>query len=216
MFKFIYAAIVLVIIGLIVYLHLIPAERTEALLQEHGIVEMLSALAWALAAMVLVGDGLKRRSRLSLYGSVVLLFATLRELDFQKHFTSSSVFRLTYYFRNEAPLLERALAAIFVIAVLAITIRFVVLAARPFRRQLKDRHPPALALGVLIILLPCTKLLDRIPDLARKAGAPFGVSTKASISICEEVMEMGVAVGALCAVCHVLSTRPPSQPGSGA
>lgn len=92
--------------GLVVQ-HLDP-ETAHRLSAEDGPFELASAGLYGLAFLIAAtGCFRERLTLLRLSGTVMLLWATLRELDFQKRFTYRSVESFGYYTRPIAPWSEK-------------------------------------------------------------------------------------------------------------
>lgn len=109
--------VVSVLAGLVV--QSLPRETAAALTAETGVFEVASAIMYGLAAVLAAVHFMRQRTPLRLAGVAMLLWAFMRELDFQKHFTYRSVESIGYYVRPYASWSEKA-------AVLLILAPFVV------------------------------------------------------------------------------------------
>ena len=88
---------------------LLPRDSAKRLAEEGGWFETGSAVCLAGALLVLVVQLARSFSTLRLAGAAMVLWALLRELDFQKRFTYRSVESLGYYTRPHAPWSQKLL-----------------------------------------------------------------------------------------------------------
>jgi uncharacterized membrane protein len=84
-------------------------ETAARLGGEDGPFELASVGFYGIGFALTFYGFLRQRSALRLAGSLVLLWAMLRELDFQKRFTYRSIESLGYYTRSIAPWSEKLL-----------------------------------------------------------------------------------------------------------
>jgi len=111
-------AIVVLMAGLIV--SLLPEAVAEAWTRESGPFEVASVVFYAGALTLVLSQLAGRRSLLLLSAATMLLWACLRELDFQRRFTYRSVESIGYFSRPQASWAEKLLVIlIFVPFVLA-------------------------------------------------------------------------------------------------
>lgn len=162
----------------------------DAVIQEGGPIESLSAIGYFVGITLLVFTGKKFTGYP--YVIFILLLLGLRELDFHHRFTTMSLSKITFYISSEVPLQEKILGVILITLFLYALIRLAKAHFSGLRYALKQKEPPAIGvyLGVLLILL--TKTLD---GLARKlAGVGIIMSSylEQLTIILEEVFELGI------------------------
>lgn len=155
-------------------------------------IEGMSAFLLLLAATLWFGLGAFRRDPRQWHIPVILLLMTLRELDFDKAFTTSGVLQLRLY-SGAAPLWEKLVGAGFMILILWCGLRLAVLNLPRWFRGLAGDMTSWLV-GAAGLLLVVSKSLDGID---RKL-APFGVSFSRDFVVhagrLEELMEMVMAI----------------------
>lgn len=101
--------VVLAALALGAWVESLPDETARALTAETGPVEIASAVFFGMAAL-LAGFHLSQQpSVLRLAAGAMLVWAFLRELDFQKRFTYRSIMSTGYYTRPYAPWEEKLL-----------------------------------------------------------------------------------------------------------
>ena len=96
----------ILVVGVIWFQYL-PAPIVKYFNAEHGPFEQFSVAFLAAAALLACASWWQSRRLVWLAAAVVLVYATLRELDFQTLFTYRSVMSLGYFTRPRAPLLEK-------------------------------------------------------------------------------------------------------------
>src|SRR5262245_10118153 len=127
-----YVAAVAILAGAVI--QSLPPDMAAGLTAETGPFEIFSAVCYAIGALLAVTDLVRQASALRLTGCLLLVWAFLRELDFQKRFTYRSMESLGYYTRPIAPIGEKLL-------VLAIMLPFVLAGCYLLRALVKDFGP---------------------------------------------------------------------------
>jgi hypothetical protein len=193
-----YAALVVVgaclAAALLTWLALPPAE-VEAWMGETGPVERVTAASYALcavAAWLLRGHGDDWRSTLAV--STLMAAFCMRELDWHKAFTGTSVLRVSWY-ASPASLQAKIIAALVLSAVFAALAWLVQRHARGLWQGWQQRAPVAVTVVAFVAVLVLAKTLDRsvsvlVYDL--QIGVPL--HWKALRTACEEWLELALAV----------------------
>lgn len=179
----------------------LPAGQVIDLMSETGPIEALSAWGFLLAAVAPWWLHPPRAPlRLLLALSVMLLAFGLRELDWHKVWTGTSMLRVSFYY-GPAPLLQKlvSLAALATIAGAALwLLRHT---TRPAWRAWTERRPAAVALAMFLVLMAASKVVDRSLNLVfewSNWAAPQGlIALQLAI---EETWELALPVLALLAL----------------
>jgi hypothetical protein len=183
-----------VVAALLTWLLLTP-EQVEASMGETGFVEPLTAATYALCAVAIwmarrPGDDV--RSVLAL--ATVLTAFCLREMDWHKAFTGTSVLRLSWY-AGDASWHAKAIAAT---AVLLFAAALGWLASRHAAGVWRDwRRGDAVATTVLafVVVLVVAKSLDRsVSLLTNDLGVPVPLRWVALRSALEEWLELALSM----------------------
>jgi hypothetical protein len=176
----------------------LPAESDLAkhLASEEGFFEQASAAFLIAAALLAVVSWIVSRSRVWLASGIVILYAAMRELDFQTLFTYRSIMSTGYYFRDVAPPGEKIIV-IFLILPCILAIAY--LARYGWdnrdlwltRSWLSDQAcGPLRAWGLwMLILFGCSHIADRHPGWI--AWMPGRIGTF------EAVVEAGLCLAAM-------------------
>ncbi len=98
----------------VAWIQFLPADVVKALNAEEGPFEQASVALLAASALLALASWWQSRQRIWVSTAVVLIYATLRELDFQTLFTYRSVMSLGYYTRDRAAWSEKLLVLVLV------------------------------------------------------------------------------------------------------
>ncbi|WP_199261233.1 hypothetical protein [Paracoccus binzhouensis] len=172
-------------------LDLITQAQVAPIFKEGHSIETLSALLLAAAALFWQGFGHQRRRQWHI--PAILLLMALRELDFDKRFTSEGLLQLRLY-SGAAPLWEKAVGAAVLLLILLCGWRLLVLNLPPWWRGLRAGSAACWLAGSAGLLLVVSKSLD---GLDRKL-AVFGIALPPGLGMLagrfEELLELGMAV----------------------
>lgn len=179
------------LILLAVYLD-IPKEHF--LLKEGGVVESASALGYLFCVALILHKGGTAFLRSHHHLLLIVIFFMLRELDFDKRFTTMGIFKSRFLISDNVPFAEKFFGAAVILLLLYSILSTIILHSRDFCNGLKSRSTICLGVLVVAILLVISKTLD---GLARKAigiGIEVGESISRNASAVEEILELGIPV----------------------
>lgn len=173
----------------------LPPDRARALTSESGPFEIISALTYGVAVTLAACQLWQERTRIRLSALVMLLWAFLRELDYQKRFTYRSIESIGYYTRPYAPWPEKllALAALTPFAVAGVYLLFRLV--RRLRSPVQEVETWQAHWLAIIILIVSSSVMEKLLH--------WGAA--------EEVCEAGLAI---VVVLLVWALRPRSSPAS--
>jgi hypothetical protein len=173
----------------------LPPPQVIEWMGETGPVEILTAATYALCAVAVWALRTKTddwRSTLAL--STVMASFCMRELDWHKAFTGSSVLRLSWYYGPASPQ-AKAVAALCVLAFAAALVWLVVRHARTWWRGLRGLDPVAVTVGLFFAALVVAKTLDRsVAILIEDFGVHVPLTWVALRSALEEWLELALSV----------------------
>ncbi len=172
------------VFGLLVYL----AGGTDAF-AEGGVIENLTVVGYAITAVIVLalpGVAWLRRSELAFL--IGLLAA--RELDLHKAFTQDSLLKMDYYLKTDAPLMEKGLSILFLVAIAAVAVHLVVCAGPGFLAALKARRDYTLSVLCGLIFIGFSKSIDGIPRKMRGLGVSVDDTVRLSFRSVEELVEL--------------------------
>ncbi|MBJ3761271.1 hypothetical protein ILP92_00705 [Maribius pontilimi] len=182
---------------------LLRSQQGKWLLREGGGIESVSAVLLAGAALLYLTY---TPSRQTWHVPVGLILLAMRELDFDKRFTSEGVLQLRLY-SGDAPMAEKLVGAAIVLLALVVLARLALFQAMPWLRALLRGAAWAWLFALSAALIVIAKSLDGI---ARKL-APLGIDVPADLSDLssrvEELFELFFALALLASLTLVLRTR---------
>lgn len=193
--------------ALVTWLAFAPAD-VERIMGESGPVERLTAATYALCAAAI---WMARRRiddmRSVAASSVVMLAFCLRELDWHKQFTGTSVLRLSWYAGPAHPG-AKLVAASVLLLVLAALGWLVLRHARDVWQGWRERRPLAITLVALLATLVLAKTLDRsVGILVGDYGVDVPLVWKALRTAYEEWFELGLSMLVMLALVQHRSAR---------
>jgi hypothetical protein len=154
-----------------------PAASVESWMGGSGPVERMTAATYALCA--LAAWLLRRRGedwRTSVALSTVMVCFCMRELDWHKAFTGTSVLRASW-FAGPASWTAKLVAAVVVLSFAAALAWLLARHARSWRRGLRERQPVAVTVLMFVLVLLLAKSLDRSVSILEN---DFGVDVTPS------------------------------------
>jgi hypothetical protein len=186
-----------------------PAD-VERIMGETGPVEQLTAATYALcAAAIWWARGPADDLRSVAASSMVMLAFCLRELDWHKHFTGTSVLRLSWY-AGPATVGAKLVAAGALLAVLAALGWLLFRHAREVWQGWRERRPVAITLLAFVATLVLAKTLDRsVGILVGDYGVDVPLVWKALRTAFEEWFELGLSMLVMLALLQRRTLRPP-------
>jgi hypothetical protein len=180
--------------ALATWLAFAPAD-VERIMGETGPVEMLTAATYALcAAAIWWTRGRADDLRSVAASSTVMLAFCLRELDWHRHFTGTSVLRLSWY-AGPSGLAAKLVAAGVLLVILAALGWLVRRHSSAVWQGWRARRPLAITLGVFLATLVLAKTLDRsVGILVGDYGVDVPLVWKALRTAFEEWFELGLSM----------------------
>lgn len=200
-----YFAVMFALLALFAYCTVLDDASRKALLSEDGPVEIASAVLY----FVCCGYALIRGGGVFLkkypYFVVIPLLFGMRELDFDKRFTTIGVLKSKFYVSPLEPLHTK-------LVVIALGLAVIVLVAMMVKNHLKAlweslRSGDALGWGVVVVLamLVVSKSLDGLERKCTSIGLSVSPLIAKYSSVAEEVIELGIPVVMLLLFSHYFS-----------
>jgi hypothetical protein len=193
--------------ALATWLAFAPAD-VERIMGETGPVEILTAAPYARGAAAMGwARGPTDDLRSVAASSVVMLAFCLRELDWHKQFTGTSVLRLSWY-AGPASTGAKLAAASALLVVLAALGWLVLRHAREVLQGWRERRPMAITLVAFIATLVLAKTLDRsVGILVGDYGVDVPLVWKALRTAFEEWFELGLSMLVMLALVQHRASR---------
>ena len=182
------ALLVALIFGLGYLLIYFSPEEWNNLAFEGGAIETTTEITFALVALLAFVLLFKMRDKIWLYFAILMVAASMREMDLHKAWTTDSIFKSRFYSGDAAPFYEKMFGLLVILALVFCLIQFI-------------RHIPAwisnvmkfqpIALSVLMGLgtLGLGKTLDSMARILPFL-ADFHAQNRALLRLFEESLEM--------------------------
>ncbi len=167
-------AVALAVVLAFISFDLLRSPEGKWLLREGGGIESVTAVLLGYAALLYAGA---RTGPRNWHVAVGLILLAMRELDFDKRFTSEGILQLRLY-SGDSPLWEKLVGAAVVCLAVVVLVRLALFQLRPWLRALSQGAAWAWLFALCGVLVVSAKSLD---GLARKL-APLGVDVPDDIS----------------------------------
>lgn len=195
----------------------LEGRTRQSMLAEGGWVETMTVVGYFLCALHIILKGgrqfLIRHHHLFL---IVTLFG-LRELDFDKRFTTMGILKSRFMTSPQVPVVEKIIGALVIALLVYVVARTIRLHVRDFIRSFRKLSAVTIGISLTGILLILTKSLDGIDRKLKGFGVEISGQFTRNTSAFEEVMELGVPLFLLTAsIAYFRSSRPESPKPHGA
>lgn len=195
-------AATLLLLGVDLSLH----ESTAVIFKEGHAIEVMSAVLLASAAVLWWGFDADDMAGRQWHIPVILLLMAMREMDFDKRFTSEGVMQLRLY-SGDFPLLEKALGLAVIALILVCGWRLTTITLPRFWAGLRAGLPASWLTGLAALMLMVAKTLD---GLDRKL-AGFGITISPELGTLtgrlEELLELVAYMMLVQALAYFLRCR---------
>ncbi|MFZ2628722.1 MAG: hypothetical protein WAX67_07540 [Rugosibacter sp.] len=183
----------------------LPPETTNRMFSEDGVFETGSVLLWIGMSVALAYTRTYWDIKIWLSLTSLSLFAAMRELDFQKAFTTEGFMKVNYYYNPGIPFVEKMIAGSVFAVILIIAIYSVCRAVR-FIRKGGFRTLRGVLLLEIVPLLVITKICDRLPGILK---SDFDYSMSDQLSAITLVIEEGgeMIIPVLCIIAIISKKR---------
>jgi len=173
---------------------LFDAHRYPLLVREGGIIESLSALGYFICALVMLyRGGLEFVQRYHYLVILVILFG-LRELDFDKRFTTMGILKSRFYTGDTVPFGEKLIGLAVIALLLYVVLRIVKNHSASFIAGIKKTAPQTLGTLSVIAALVFAKSIDGLDRKLSGIGLAVDPALGTQIGVIEEVLELGIPV----------------------
>ncbi len=172
----------------------VEGKTRNMILAEGGLVETLSATGYFLCALFIIYKGglkyLKEYHHLFL---IVFLFG-LRELDFDKRFTTMGILKSRFLTSPEVPIVEKIVGAVVIALLVYIAVRTCRCHLRRFIKNFRRLSAVTIGISLVTAFLLIAKGLDGLDRKFKSLGVQISDHLSENTSALEEVLELGVPV----------------------
>lgn len=169
------------------------AER-EFLLAEGGLVESSSAAGYFICATFIIYKGSTNYLKSHHYFLILIIMFGLRELDFDKRFTTIGILKSKFLFSNQVPIFEKVIG-FFIILILIYTVyRIIKNHLRSFLLHLKEFNTITTGTLFSIAFLVISKSIDGLGRKLKPLGIELSELQTTHIEALEEILELGIPI----------------------
>jgi len=164
------------------------------ILEENGPLENATVIAYVYCIAYMLLQWPRTQLKINFYWLALLVAFVLRELDFDKRFTSMGILKSRFYLSADVPLLEKAIGALVILSLLAIL--FWIVKRHILGRSLSDILTAAKDSYVLypLALIVVSKSLDGIGRKLSDMGILISDSAVRLSAFTEEFLEFFIPV----------------------
>jgi hypothetical protein len=175
----------------------LEGDHRDAFFREGGVIESASVFGYFLCAALMVLKGKINYLKRYHYFFVMIILFMLRELDFDKQFTTISILKKGFYVSDRVPLAEKIVGAMFITILLYVSVSILSRHSKGFFVGLRKRSPISLDALLAIALLVISKSLDGLTRRLGKLGIEVSQRIIMHAEACEEILELGIPVAIL-------------------
>lgn len=184
------------------YLYMDESARMAFSAEDTGPLERLHGWIFATAAILGLVAWFRKRTKIWIVYSFLMVLAAMRELDWHKQFTEDSILKIKFYTESTAPIVEKAGGLIIAILLLASLIYLLVCLFKD-RRRIQFSNSPLILAFLGMGALAGAKMLDSLARLIPPLK-DFVFANAGFFRLCEETFETtGAVLLAACAVAAI-------------
>lgn len=190
-FFWLQSLLLLALITIIGYYLPLDDELTRQAAQEGSLIDRTSAVGYLVCAglMLLLGGTHVLKNHYPLIIAVTLL--GLRELDFDKRYSTLGLFKSATFRSPDVSLLEKGVTLVVVLLVVWLAITLIVKYLRPLLTRAVQFNMVAISICCAGGLLVVARTLDGIARKLGEFGIDVSAHTEVHTTIIEEVFELG-------------------------
>ncbi|MCK5830785.1 MAG: hypothetical protein KAH20_10840 [Methylococcales bacterium] len=175
-------------------------------IKEGGVIETLSVLGYFLCALLMLFMGKWPYIKQYHYFFILVVLFGMRELDFDKRFTTMGILKSKFYVSDSVPLPEKIIG-LMVISVLIYIIVFII--KNHYKILLNIKNLSFIHIGVLLTFsfLVLSKAIDGIGRKLSGFGVYIESKTVINFEVIEEVLELGIPLLIISTLFMYFSTK---------
>lgn len=206
-----YVTVMFVLLALFAVSTVLDDAARKALLSEDGPVEIASAaLYFVCCAYALIRGGgafLKKHP----YFIVIPLLFGMRELDFDKRFTTIGVLKSKFYVSPLEPLQTKLIVIALGLAVIYLVVLMMRNHLKDFWVSLRTGNPFGYGVALVLAMLVVSKSLDGLERKCNSIGLAVAPLLAKYSSVAEEIIELGIPLMMLLLFAHYFKSSNQQQ-----
>jgi len=202
-----YCTVMLVLVALFGFSTMLDDSTRKSLLSEDGPVEIASAaLYFVCCAYALIRGGGAFLKKYPYFIVIPLLFG-MRELDFDKRFTTIGVLKSKFYVSPLEPWHTKLIVIALGLAVIVLMVMMVKNHLKGLWESLRSGSPLGWGVVLVLAMLVVSKSLDGLERKCLSIGLSVAPLLAKYSSVAEEIIELGIPVMMLLLFNHYFSQR---------
>jgi hypothetical protein len=193
---------------------ILEGSNRDIFIKEGGVVELATVVGYSLCIAMILYKGRIVYLKRYYYFVLVISFIMLKELDFDKRFTTMGLLKSKFYISDTVPLMEKLVGTIVMLLLLFGVVSVLYRHSRDFVSGLKRHSTISIGALITVFLLILSITLD---GLGRKL-AQLGIEIAAQISrhaeAVEEIGELGIPIILLLTFAAYFERTKPYQSAS--
>lgn len=189
-----YGTTIALILAVFLVALLLEEPSRESFLREGGPVEMASALIYFFCFGLVAAWGRLFFFEAYPYFALVPLLFGLRELDIDKAFTTTGIFKIRFFTSAEVPFYEKIFGFLLITALLYMIYALIRHQTKNYLGELRKRTPLAIGASLVAGLTIVSKTLDGLGRKLESVGINVSESVNNHSSELEEILELGIPI----------------------
>jgi len=161
-------------------------------LSEGGIVETMSALGYFLCALLILYFGRWTYLKKYHYFFLIVNLFGMRELDFDKRFTTMGILKSKFYVSDNVPITEKTIGLMVVALLVYIVVSIIKNHGKTFFYNMDLSSPVDVGVILVFISLIAAKTMDGIGRKLSDFGLTINEQAMIHFETLEEVLELGI------------------------
>lgn len=164
------------------------------LLRENGIVEGATATGYFLCLVFVLYKGRLQYLRHGHTFLILIVFFLLRELDFDKKFTTMGIFKSRFYISSDVLLIEKMAGIVVILILIYVAFSIAYRYFKDLSSRKKNHSSVPFGVFTILTLLVVSKFLDGIGRKLRGIGITMDSRMLDHAWAMEEILELGVPI----------------------
>ena len=161
-------------------------------IKEGGIIETLSVVGYFLCVVLILLKGGWSYIKKYYYFFILIILFGLRELDFDKRFTTMGIFKSKFYVSSSVPMIEKFMGLLVIAVLLYIVVSIVKNHSKGFFSKIKQLSPVHVGALLTFLTIVFSKSIDGITRKLGYLNIIMDEQTADRFEVVEEVLELGI------------------------
>lgn len=161
-------------------------------IDEGGVIETLSVLGYFLCTLLILSKGGWTYIKKYNYFFILIILFGLRELDFDKRFTTIGMLKIKFYFSDNVPITEKLIGILVIVIISYIIVSIIKNHLKAFFYKVSQAYPVHVGALLTFFVVLFSKSIDGIGRKLGDIGFFIKEQTSITFLVIEEVLELGI------------------------